>query len=66
MNNTDVSTVYTLRVDVTVPHVNGKPDYSAAEIVNRVESALFHVPGDCDVQLQEYGIAEIIEREFSK
>lgn len=47
------STVYTLRIDVTVPQVDGQPEYSPDEIVNRVGAALRSVPGDCVVTHQE-------------
>lgn len=55
---TATATVYTLRVDVTVPHTRNKPDYSAQEIRNRAEAALRYVPGDCTVQVLEYSDVE--------
>lgn len=53
-----LATIYTLRVDVTVPHADGQPEYTAREIVNRVIATLRYVPGDCDVRAQEYSSAE--------
>lgn len=53
-----MAVVYTLRVDVTVPIEDGAPSYSAAEVVNRVDAALRHVPGDATVQLLEYSTVD--------
>ena len=50
---TQQTTVYELRVSVAVPHVDGKAEFSEAEIVNRVDAALRYVPGNCEVEAFE-------------